>query len=67
MATPSPKRRRKPTPTTAAKPAPRTNMVPLQIRVKPDLMARIERFANAEGISVSAYARRILINQVPGG
>lgn len=42
-------------------------MVPLQIRVKPDLMARIERFANAEGISVSAYARRILINQVPGG
>jgi predicted HicB family RNase H-like nuclease len=63
------KQRKKPTPTTAAKPVrrQRNNKVPLQIRVAPELLERIERYAQAEDISVSAYCRRILINQVPGG
>ena len=43
------------------------NLVQLQARVSPKLLARIQRCADAEEISVSAYVRRTLKNHVPGG
>jgi len=39
----------------------------IQTRVTPDLAKRIAAYAHAETITVAAYVRRLLTNQVPGG
>lgn len=39
----------------------------IETTVSASLKQRIENYADAESISVSAYVRRLLDNQVPGG
>lgn len=39
----------------------------IETTVSTGLKQRIENYADAESISVSAYVRRLLDNQVPGG